>query len=77
MVALKLGVFSNSNVLKICHVVNPKFRVRLKLYFIYNILSHFENINEQIIQNLSRNSCMIGENPACHARYDVTNNADW
>ena len=30
-VRLKLGVFSNSNVLKMCPVVNPKVWVRLKL----------------------------------------------
>ena len=30
-VRLKLGFFSNSNVLKICPVVNPKVWVQLKL----------------------------------------------
>ena len=30
-VRLKLGVFSNFNILKICPVVNPKVQVRLKL----------------------------------------------
>ena len=31
-VRLKLGVFSDSNILKICPQANPKVRVRLKLW---------------------------------------------